>query len=237
MNNRFWRTVLPFATCLAWGVVSAAPVAAGFSGPMIKALLGGYGLTQDTGLVQPDLQPSMENRWSTIASLAVLLEKNRFAAGIEGSTEFFTDVSVGPEFGVGAQTFSIQSIQILAVGEWRPGSSSNGELQNTQPFVGLGLGWNFNRSVAKLEWPQFAPDGAATNLELEDSPALRVVGGIYQRIRSLYLVGEVGWSLNTNAFRMTINNRPDRTGDYNLSGVFVAVGVGMVFGKGSNGDQ
>ena len=199
----------------------------------VKAALGGQSLSQPAGMTQGDLPPSDASHLAWQSSLSLLLERHRVAVGVAVETEFFYDVSVGPEFGVGPQTFSIQPVQALIVAEWRFDPSPGRRLAETQPYARLAAGWNFNPTTAKLEWPQFAPDGAVTALEADGSPAVKIATGLYQRVsrRSLYLVGEIGWGWNAGDYRMAVSNRPDREGSYDLSGFYLVAGVALTFGE------
>jgi len=169
-----------------------------------------------------------------------LPEGSEERTGVLGSTSFFFNPGGRVSYGLGMdiegngawvrdQFFGIATLRALGQVELvrhpRPASRD----WKHESYALLGAGWNFNSVGAKITYFNGAPAGAALDLQVKDSPALRL--GLGHRVRvtkqGLMLTGETGWEWNQGSYRMTFSGSPDRTGDYNLSGFWLLLGISV----------
>jgi hypothetical protein len=213
----------------AWSLQDSAEVNGERQGATAKIQIGQHFLLHESGMLPPGIPASTEDKIDLLASFALLfLHRGSLSLGLGFDIEA-NRFQVGPDRPAsGPQVFGVFTFRPLALAEWRLRRGRPGIVAGTQPYAVAGAGWNVNHVGVKILYPVGSPpDGAPLDLLIDNTPAARVGIGVHQRVsaRGLFLNLEAGWKWATGSYRMTFANRPDLSGDFDLSGPTVLFGL------------
>ena len=212
-----------FLLFLAASLPAGACAETGAGSVLFKVQVGGHLLLQKSRLVPAGVPQGHEDRGGVLGSTSLLVNtRPHVSYGIGMDIE-------GNRADIGDQVFGIATIRAMAQAEFRKSAHSNGGATKTESYALVGLGWNFNSVGSKVEYLKGgAPVGTALELQLENSPALKIGVGFRGRVtkEGLLLGVEGGWQWNRGSYRMTFSGSPERPGRYNLSGLWLALGIG-----------
>ncbi len=216
----YWtmRRAVVLAVVLALGGGAAAAEKDAKLGTMFNILIGGRLLSQPLGIAPEGIPDSSEDETGYAVHFSVLQRRSaRWAWGgsleLEGSR-----VEVGPTDPIaGNQVFGIASTRLVGLAEYRYIVH-----ERTAYFAWWDAGWAFNRPGVKIEWIGAPPpSGVAVGLAMDDSPTFGLGLGYQRRLFTM----RFGYKWNRGSYRMTFAGGEDRTGDFDLSGFSLLLGV------------
>ena len=199
-----------------------APVADERPTAICRIQIGGHVLIGETGLLPSGVPDASEERGGVLGVFAL-----QFRAGSRGYWGLDMDLE-GNQVNVGEQGFGIATVRALGTLELPLARHRSGA--RAFPYGYLDAGWNFNRVGAQTTYVNGAPPGTALGLEMDDGPAVRAGLGLdYEHNAALDLTLDVGWKWNRAGYVMSFYGAPDRTGDFDLSGISLLGGVRLKF--------
>ena len=212
-----------FLLFLAASLPAGACAEPGAGSVLFKVQVGGHLLPQKSRLAPAGVPQGHEDRGGVLGSTSLLVNtRPHISCGLGMDIE-------GNRVDIGDQVFGIATLRATAQAEVMKSAHSYRGAKTTESYALVGLGWNFNSVGSRLEYPNGgAPVGTALELELKNSPALKIGVGFRGRVskEGLLLGVEGGWGWNRGSYRMTFSGSPERPGRYNLSGLWLALGIG-----------
>jgi hypothetical protein len=136
------------------------------------------------------------------------------------------------------QSFNAVTLRPMVLAEMRRVGSAPARTRRDGAYARLGLGWNFNMVGTTVTYLAGAPAGTPLGLDLLSGPAVEAAVGMHlfgNREGALNL--EAGWALNSGRRRVQVSAEPDQSGNFDLSGFFVQIGVSLWFGPPDPADD